>query len=220
MKYALLLSAALLMAFGQARPASAQSPLDLVKQSVEAMGGADALRAIKSQVAKGEAKHWEPGQSYSVTGESLFIGDSQFTTTADFTTGLNRTDWDRDMKDPGLGRVKYSEIRSQTYGAVIDDKGEARPMSAVRLAASVREASRGAPSLLLQLVRALDTPQNLAAIEDQRLGNQTYPAVVWTDRPPYNFKYIILFDRTTKLPVAVRSRARHGPPDTLTPLRS
>jgi glyoxylase-like metal-dependent hydrolase (beta-lactamase superfamily II) len=209
MKYALLFSAALLVSLSEAQPASAQAPLDLVKQSVEAMGGADALRAIKSQIVKGVASHWEPGQSYSVTGEPLSIGDSTFTQSNEFanqTGAITRLDWDRQMRDAGLGRVKYSEIRTPTWGVVIDDKGEARPMSAVRRAASQREASRGAPSLLLQLPRALDNPQSLTTIEDQKLGNQSYPAAVLTDSAPYNFKYIILFDRTTKLPVAVRSR--------------
>ncbi len=43
----------------------------------------------------------------------------------------------------------------------------------------------------------------MSAIEDQKLGNQTLPAAVITQGPT---KYIILFDRTTKLPAAVRTR--------------
>jgi Metallo-beta-lactamase superfamily len=203
MRYALMLSAALFMALGQMQPASAQSPIDWVKQSVEALGGADAMRAIKTMVTKADAKHWEPGQSYSVTGESLFIGDSTITTTADYANRdgtIVRYDWDRQMRDPALGRVKYSEIRYPTYGAVIDDKGEARPMSSVRQAAAQREARRNGPFLLL---RALDAPQNVAAIEDQKLGDHALPAVVFTWGPE---KYIIMFDRATKLPAVVRLR--------------
>ena len=58
------------LAFGAAlgQPAAAQSGVDLVKQAVEAQGGAAALNAAKTTVIKGEAKHWEPGQSYSPTG--------------------------------------------------------------------------------------------------------------------------------------------------------
>jgi glyoxylase-like metal-dependent hydrolase (beta-lactamase superfamily II) len=200
-----MFSTALLVAFGQAQPASAQSPADLVKQSVEALGGADAIRAIKSFVAKVDAKHWEPGQSYSVNGESRFLGDSTVAISVDFANGVSRYDWDRDMKFPAVERVKYSEIRYPTYGAVIDEKGQATPMSAIRLAASFRETGRGAPALV-RLLGAIDRPQSVAAIEDQKLGNQTLPAVVLTDAPPYNFKYIIMFDRTTKLPAAVRTR--------------
>ncbi len=68
-QYAWMLPAALLAAGSFVQPASAQSPADLVKQSVEALGGADALRAIKTLVMKVDVKHWEPGQSNSVNGE-------------------------------------------------------------------------------------------------------------------------------------------------------
>src|SRR5258708_31008304 len=104
------------------------------------------------------------------------------------------------MKYPAVETLKYSEIATLTYGAVIDDKGEAKPMSGIRLASLQREIIRGAATLLL---RALDTPQSLSAIEDQELSHQTLPAVAFTQGP---YKFIIMFDRTTKLPAAVRTR--------------
>jgi glyoxylase-like metal-dependent hydrolase (beta-lactamase superfamily II) len=203
MKYTLILSAALFMAGGQVQPVSAQSPPDLVKQSVDALGGADAMRAIKTMVTKADAKHWEPGQSYSVNGESRFLGDSTVTITVDFAGkdgAVARYDWDRDMQYPAVERVKYSEIRYPNWGAAIDDKGQATPMSAIRIAANLREALRGSPLLML---RALDAPQSLSAIEDQKLGKETLPAVVFANGAT---KYIIMFDRATKLPAAVRTR--------------
>ena len=145
MRYAFMLPAALIVATGLVAPASAQSPADLVKQSVEALGGADALRAIKTLVLKADAKHWEPGQSNSVNGESRFLGDSKLTISVDYANpagALVRYDWDRDMKYPAVDKLKYSEIRYPTYGAVIDDKGQATPMSSIRLAANLREAGR------------------------------------------------------------------------------
>ena len=200
MKYALMISATLLVALGQGQPASAQSPGDLVKQAVDALGGADALRGLKTIVLKGDAKHWEPGQSNSVNGESRFLGDSKFTVSGDAANHMVRADWDRGMQYPAVEKLKYSEILTPTYGAVIDDKGEAKPMSGIRLASLLRELVRGAPTLLL---RALDSPQSLSAIADQELNHQMLPAVVFTEGPN---KFIILFDRTTKLPAAVRTR--------------
>jgi hypothetical protein len=201
MRHALLISAAVLAAFGHGQPAAAQSgPLDLVKQGVEAQGGAEALRGLKTVTAKAEAKHWEPGQSYSINGDSRFLGDTMISLTADLTAGAVRADWDRDMKYPAVEKLKYSEIFFPTYGAVVDDKGETKPMSGIRLMAERRELLRESPRLLLS---ALEQPQNVAAVEDQELGHQTYPAVAYTSGPT---RYIILFDRTTKLPVAVRTR--------------
>ena len=124
MKYALLFSTALLMAVGQLQPVSAQTPLDLVKQGVEAQGGVNALRALKTLALKYDAKHWEPGQSNSINGEARFLGDSTVTVSVDFVDPVRvRYDWDRDMKYPAVERVKYSEIRYPTYGAVVDEKG-------------------------------------------------------------------------------------------------
>jgi glyoxylase-like metal-dependent hydrolase (beta-lactamase superfamily II) len=202
MKYSLMISAALLLAIGHTQTASAQTnPTDLIKLGVEAQGGADALRAIKTLVQKGDAKHWEPGQSHSVNGESRFLGDSTVTISVDYNDPVRvRYDWDRSMQYPAVEKLKYSEIRYPTYGAVVDDKGAVTPMSGIRLASNIREGGRGNARLLLN---ALNSPQNVSAIEDQKLGNQTLPAAVYTQGPT---KYIIIFDRTTKLPVAVRTR--------------
>jgi len=68
---------------------------DLVRQSVAAQGGAAALSSAKTTIIKGEAKHWEPGQSYSPTGEARFLGDSTYTQTVDNATRTARVDWDR-----------------------------------------------------------------------------------------------------------------------------
>ena len=155
---------------GQAQPASAQSPQDLIKQAVEAQGGGNALSGLKTSVAKIDAKHWEPGQSYSINGESRFLGDSTVTISVDFTAPIRfRYDWERDMKYPAVEKVKYSEIRYPDHGAVINDTGfllasaagEMKPMSGIRFAAMVREGARGSRMLLW---RAMNNPQKVAAI--------------------------------------------------------
>src|ERR1700682_6826689 len=100
MKYAWSI-VAMLLATPQLQPAFAQnSPSDLVKQAVAAEGGADALRALKSLAVKGDAKFWEPGQSFAAGGEPRFLGDATFAITWDLVGGRARTDWDRDQKYP------------------------------------------------------------------------------------------------------------------------
>jgi len=157
-----------------APPAAAQSGADLVRQSVAAQGGAAALSSAKTTIIKGEAKHWEPGQSYSPTGEARFLGDSSYTQTVDNATRTARVDWDRDMKYPFIERLKYSEITTPTFGVLIDDKGAKRPMSGIRLAAHWRERERASPRLL---VRALDAPDSISALPDQKTGDRSLPAV-------------------------------------------
>jgi glyoxylase-like metal-dependent hydrolase (beta-lactamase superfamily II) len=202
MRYALLFAAALLTAAGHAQTAAAQTaPLDLVRQGVEAMGADKLWRSFKRATFEVGVKHWEPGQSYSVNGDSRFLGDSIVTITADLTTHATRLDWMRDMKYPAAERLKYSEIFFPTYGAVVNDKGEILPMSGIRHAAESRELVRALPQLML--LHALDNPQSVAAIEDQELDHQTWPAVAYTRGAT---RFIILFDRSTKLPAAVRTR--------------
>src|SRR5947209_3941479 len=110
MKHALSI-AAVLLAAGQGQPALAQSSaVDLVKQAVAAEGGADALRGLKGLAVKGDAKFWEPGQSYAAGGEPRFLGDATFAITWDLASGMARTEWDLDQKytTPPV-KLKYNE---------------------------------------------------------------------------------------------------------------
>ena len=188
------------LVLGAALPAAAQSGADLVRQAVAAQGGAAAVGAAKTTVIKGEAKHWEPGQSHSPTGEARFLGDSTYTQTVDNVTRTVRIDWDRDMKFPAVEQLKFSEITSPTFGVVIDDKGAQQPMSGIRLATHLRERERASPRLLM---RALNDPQSITALPDQRLGERTLPAVsIKTGVGTFD----VLFDRATHLPAAIRTR--------------
>src|ERR1700722_14829688 len=91
MKYALW-TAAFLLAMVQQQPALAQGNGDsLVKQAVTAEGGADALRGVKGLSIKGDAKFWEPGQSFAPDGDPRILGDATFTMTWDLAKGSART---------------------------------------------------------------------------------------------------------------------------------
>jgi hypothetical protein len=98
MKVITSVTAVTILATLSIQPAGAQSGIELVQQAVAVQGGADALRALKTLVIKGDAKHWEPGQSVQAGGEARFIGDSAFTASADIANRVIRVDWDRDMK--------------------------------------------------------------------------------------------------------------------------
>ncbi|HEV2523393.1 MAG TPA: MBL fold metallo-hydrolase [Candidatus Acidoferrales bacterium] len=199
MKYALGI-AALLVVFGQQRPAFAQNNGDnLVKQAVTAEGGADALRGLKTVAIKGDAKFWEPGQSLVEDGDPRFMGDATFTMTWDLAKGSARTSWVRDQKYPDPIILKYTETLMPTIGFVTDDKGS-QPMSGIREAAQLRELERASPWLL---VKALDEPKSVDAAGSQKLGQQSLPAVSFADG---GTTFIILFDRKTHLPAAIRTR--------------
>jgi glyoxylase-like metal-dependent hydrolase (beta-lactamase superfamily II) len=198
MKYALF-ATALLLGASQAQPALAQKPSDLVAQSVKAMGGAQALRGLKTFSASGDAKFWEPGQSEKAGGEPRFLGDATFAIKVDLAGGMARTDWDRDQKyPPPPAKLKYSEIVTPAMGAVTDAKGS-KPMSGIRVAAHLRELWRAAPTLLL---KAMDS-KVLINGGKQALGKQSLPAVSF-DAGGTNFT--VLFDPKSHLPAAIRTR--------------
>jgi metallo-beta-lactamase superfamily protein len=199
MKYALWV-AALLLAFSHQQPAFAQGNGDnLVKQAVTAQGGADALRGLKGLAIKGDAKFWEPGQSFAPDGDPRFLGDATFTMTWDLAKGSARTAWVRDQKYPDPIILKYTEILMPTIGYVTDEKGS-QPMSGIREAAQLRELERASPWLL---VKAMNEPKSVDAMGNQKLGAESLPAVSFADG---GTTFIILFDRKTHLPAAIRTR--------------
>src|SRR5579872_338592 len=198
MKYTFWI-AVFLLAMVPQQPALAQGSGDLVKQAVAAEGGADALRGVKGLAIKGDAKFWEPGQSFAPDGETRFMGDATFTMTWDLAKGSASTAWVRDQKYPDPIILKYTETLLPTIGFVTDEKGS-QPMSGIREAAQLRELERVSPWLL---VKALNEPKNVDAAGSQKLGAQTLPAVSFADG---GTTFIILFDRKTHLPAAIRTR--------------
>jgi len=198
MKYSLSV-VALLLTISQQQPALGQGGNDLLKQAVAAEGG-DALRQLKSLAIKGDAKFWEPGQSFLASSEPRFLGDATFATTWDLANGRARTAWDRDQKYPEPAvKIKYTETVLPTLGYVTDEKSS-QPMSGIRVATHQREFERASPWLL---VKAMDESGKVRAAGSQRLGQQSLPAVAYADGPT---TFTILFDPKTHLPAAVRTR--------------
>jgi glyoxylase-like metal-dependent hydrolase (beta-lactamase superfamily II) len=218
---------ALLVVFELPPQGSAQTsdPLSLLKQAVEAMGGVDALRDLQSLGIKGEVRHWEPEESYVAGGPPVFTDHSTFKIIWDVKNGMARTDWDRAIQFPAITHDIYSEIVTPERGYAdvagtelvinqsdLPPKGQ-QAMSGIRLAAHLRELERSSPLLFL---KALNAPQRLTALPDQLLGDGAFhggfggifpavflPAVAFADG---GTTFTILFDRTTHLPRAIRTR--------------
>lgn len=180
-------------------PAAAETkPLDLVKAAVKAMGGAKAMRALKSVAITAEATHWEPEQSIVPDGEPRRIGTSRLEILWDFANDRARTEWERTLLYPFPGTVKFRDVVTPRFGFVADEKGD-QPMSARRLAVERREQERASPLLLL---RALDHPEQLWAAPRHTLDDQSLPSLRFADGAA---SFIILFDAKTHLPRAVRT---------------
>jgi glyoxylase-like metal-dependent hydrolase (beta-lactamase superfamily II) len=179
---------------------SVQTAGDLVKQAVDAQGGADALRRLTGLTAKGDARFWEPNQSLIAGGEPRPLGTATFEVTWDLAKGMAKTTWDRDQQyPPPAVKLNYTETVLPTLGFVTTG-ANSQPMSGIRVAAHLRELERASPRLLL---KALENPANVRGIAPQQLANRYLPAVSLTDG---GTTFIILFDPATRLPAAIRTR--------------
>jgi glyoxylase-like metal-dependent hydrolase (beta-lactamase superfamily II) len=179
---------------------SVQTAGDLVKQAVDAQGGADALRRLTGLTAKGNAQFWEPGQSLVAGGEPRPLGTATFEVSWDLAKGMAKTTWDRDQQyPPPAVKLNYTETVLPTLGFVTTG-GNNQPMSGIRVAAHLRELERASPRLLL---KAMENSANVRGVLPQQLGNRYYPAVSLMDG---GTTFIILFDPATKLPAAIRTR--------------
>jgi hypothetical protein len=175
------------------------APLDLIKQAVQAEGGVDALRNLKRVAIEADVKYWEPEQSYLPGGDPRLVGTSKLSINWDIENGRARSEWDRSFVYPFVEQVKFVEVLTPKSGFVVSSRGE-KPMSSIRVSSEQRELVRTSPAFLL---KALASPEHLAAIADQALGKDRLPAVAFNDGAT---KFIVLFDRNTHLPAAIRTQ--------------
>ena len=181
-------------------PIAVQTAGDLVKQAVDAQGGADALRRLTGLTAKGNARFWEPNQSQEAGGEPRPLGTATVEVTWDLAKGMARTRWDRDQQyPPPAAKMNYTETVLPNLGFVTTGAMN-QPMSGIRVATHLRELDRASPRLLL---KAMESPANVRGVSPQLLGNRFLSTVAVTER---GTTYYILFDPATKLPAAIRTR--------------
>ena len=108
---AALLASCTVPTFTATAPSSAQSrERELLDRALTALGGVDALRALRSAAIKGTVKHWEPEQSFAPGGEARFAAESNFETTFDFVSRRARTDWEKKFAYPSPRTFKYTEV--------------------------------------------------------------------------------------------------------------
>ncbi len=210
MKRAGLLLAVVLTAASCATTSPPQGQ-DLVLRAVQAVGGVDALAAVKTLSVEGTARQWEPEQSMTAGGEMRFANAATFVYTSDVASGATRIDWVRNFQYPTPRTFTFSEIVTPAAGYVagIDSNGRTRQsldsnppahsMSGLRLAASQRELRRGSTLLLLEMQK---NPDRVSAVPDVTVGSVTYPAVAYRAGEQ---TFTVMFDRGTGLPARIRT---------------
>lgn len=184
---------------------------DALGRALNAMGGTNAIRALRSASIKGMVKHWEPEQSHTPGGEARFAAESSFDLTLDLVNQRARTDWVKKFAYPAPRTFSYTEVVTPAAGYVvgIDSNGRnaqsrnsnppAHTMSGLRLAAALRELHRSSPALLLEMRNNLARVQRAANVV---LGGVSYPALSYNPGP---YTFIVMFDAQSGLPARVRT---------------
>ncbi len=184
---------------------------ELLDCALAALGGVDALRALRSASIKGTVKHWEPEQSFAPGGEARFAAESHFETTFDFVNRRARTDWEKRLAYPSPRTFNFTEVITPDAGYVVgvDSNGRnaqslranppAHTMSGLRLAAALRELRRTSPLLLLEM---RDNLARVARGADVSAGGVSYAVLTYTIS---NVTFTVMLDAQSALPVRIRT---------------
>jgi glyoxylase-like metal-dependent hydrolase (beta-lactamase superfamily II) len=167
---------------GVAGTALAQPARTYLDTALLAMGGREALLALKSQRIISHGENFEPEQALRPGAEPRKISTFSCTLGRDLTTGRVRYEWQRESVYPFALSWRYTEILNGDQGAIIGTDGARspaqRPASAVRMAARRKELSRSPVSILLNaLVRA----KSLFRLVDQTIRGRPNDVVSFDD---------------------------------------
>ena len=180
-------------------PQSVAQPAQVyIDSAVLAMGGRDALLAIKSQQIVSHGESFEPEQTVQPGAEEpRKVANFTCTLLRDLNTGKVRYEWQRETIYPFALTWKYVEILNGDEGAIIGKDGgrspEKRPASAARMAARRKELSRAPVSIL---VNALTRSSSFLRLADQIVKGRQHYVIAYTDRGQ---QVLLLLDAETRL---------------------
>jgi glyoxylase-like metal-dependent hydrolase (beta-lactamase superfamily II) len=147
-----------------------------------AMGGREALLALKSQRMVSHGENFEPEQTVRPGAEPRKVSTFACTLVRDLTTGRLRYEWQRETLYPLSVTWRYIEIINGDHGAIIGADGARspaqRPASAARMAMRRKEVSRAPVSVLLN---ALVRSQSLLRLADQMIRGRLNDVISFDD---------------------------------------
>jgi glyoxylase-like metal-dependent hydrolase (beta-lactamase superfamily II) len=180
------------------RQSVAQPAQVYVDSAVLAVGGREALLALKSQRVVSHGENFEPEQTVQPGAEQpRKVANFTCALLRDLNTGKIRYDWQRETIYPFALTWKYTEIINGDEGAIIGKDGgrspEKRPASAARMAARRKELSRAPVSIL---INALTRSSSFLRLADQIIRGRPHYVVAYTDRGQ---QVLLVLDAETRL---------------------
>ena len=169
-----------------------------IDSSVLAMGGREALLAIKSQRIVSHGESFEPEQTVTPGAETpRKVANFTCTLVRDLNSGKVRYEWQRETLYPAAVTWKYVEIINGDEGAIIGADGGRSPMqrpaSAARMAVRRKELSRAPVSIL---ITALTRSRSFLRLADQIIRGRQHFVIAFTDRGQ---QVLLAMDAETRL---------------------
>lgn len=164
------------------RAALAQPARIYIDSAIAALGGREALLALKSQRIVSHGENFEPEQTFHPGDEPRKVSTFSCTLYRDLSTGRLRYEWQRNTFSPFAVNWRFTEIINGDQGAIIGTDGARspaqRPISAARIAARRKELSRAPASVLLT---ALVRSSSWLRLVDQTIRGRLNYAVSFDD---------------------------------------
>lgn len=186
-----------LLFLGCPRPLLAQPAQVYIDSAVLAVGGREALLALKSQRIVSHGENFEPEQALRPGAEPRKVSNFTCTLLRDLNSGNLRYEWQRETVYPFALSWRYLEIINGDEGAIIGvDGGRSpakRPASATRITTRKKEVSRSAASVL---VNALSRSNSFLRLMDQVIRGRQHYVVSYDD---YGQLVILAIDAETRL---------------------
>lgn len=175
----------------------AQTARHYIDSALMAIGGREALLALKSQRIVSHGENFEPEQTVRPGAEPRKVSTFSCTAMRDMSSGRVRYEWQRETLYPFALTWKYTELLNGDFGAIIGTDGARspakRPASAARMAMRRKELSRSPVSILLN---ALVRSSSLFRLADQSIRGQLNYAISFDDG---GLLVILLIDDQTRL---------------------
>jgi glyoxylase-like metal-dependent hydrolase (beta-lactamase superfamily II) len=173
-----ILTSIALLGIGVAN-AHAQSAKALLDQAANAMGGMNALRALKNEVVESEGKQFDSSSTPQPLGPTRQVSTFRYTLTRDLTQPRMRIEWDGGNSARNLS-IRYLEVIDGNIGLLRDGEANTAKISRLhpgRLATRMREEKR-APAKLLLIAAG---QKNLHRLADAEVGGQKNQVLSFTD---------------------------------------
>jgi glyoxylase-like metal-dependent hydrolase (beta-lactamase superfamily II) len=176
-----------------------QSAIGLLKETAQALGGLDRIRALKNQVVVSEGHHYEPQQALRPGGPPRHVSDYHSTVIRDPANKRLRQEWDAQILYVFQAHVRHVLTINGVLGSVEstgDEKYGPIRMDPGQLVTRLREERRTMPQIVLTALEHGD----LKLLPDVSINHRTQHVISFREAQQ---EFQLFLDVQTKRPSQV-----------------